>query len=244
MQYAMVIDLNKCIGCHSCTVACRAEWQVPPSFQRSRLDRIGPHDTPFGLASTFFFGRCNHCDKPACVPVCPVPPKDKVYRHEATGLNMTVAAAATWKDPFNGIVNIDKKRCIGCGLCVQACPYKARFLNDKLKKPKADKCSFCIELIDQGKQPACVDTCITDAITIGDIDNPESIVSGLVRNGAIRLESEAVRIGPNVFYLGKQKDIYLITEKHTPQKLPQASQRRIVLAGLIKPAQKVTLPTL
>ena len=71
MQYAMVIDLNRCIGCHSCTLACKAEWDIPSDKHRNWVHRLGPSVTPHGIASTYYPGQCNHCQQPVCVEVCP-----------------------------------------------------------------------------------------------------------------------------------------------------------------------------
>ncbi|MBU0728692.1 MAG: 4Fe-4S dicluster domain-containing protein [Proteobacteria bacterium] len=238
MQYAMLIDLNRCIGCHSCAVACRAIWQVPVPHQRSWVHRLGPAETPFGLASTYYPGHCNQCDKPACIPVCPVTPVPKEFRHQGTGLAKTIQVSATWKNPFNGIVEIDKSRCIGCGACVKGCPYNARFVNDAKKPLKADKCDFCQGRLDQGLEPFCVETCIGSARIFGDITDPQSAISQYIKDGAIKLESPDVRIGPNVLYSGNKRDIYLLTETSTPSLLPQVSQRRIILGELVKPSSQ------
>lgn len=241
-QYAMVVDLNRCVGCHACALACRAEWQVPAKkgYRRNWLKRMGPTETPHGMSYTFYPGLCNHCDKPACTVVCPADPVEKTFKDPKTGKTKTMMVPATWKDPFNGTVQIDKKRCLGCGACAEACPYGARYVNYTLPEPKADKCTFCVERLAHGLQPACVQTCIGTARIFGDIDDPNSEVSKYVKQGAIRMESTAVRTGPNVRYFGKKKDIYLLTSTYTPRKMPEVSlfDRRKALAQLMKPAMK------
>lgn len=157
MQLAMVIDLNKCMGCHTCSVACKSQWQLPDNSRRSWLKRYGPATTPQGVAYTFYSGRCNHCDRPECVSVCPVPPVSRTFADEKNNRIETIKATATWKDPLDGTVQIDRKRCVGCGACVEACPYDARYLIEGPQGKKvADKCSFCVELLGQEKKPACV----------------------------------------------------------------------------------------
>ncbi len=240
-QYVMVIDLNRCVGCHACAIACRAEWQVPTGQDSSKRDqrrnwvkRLGPAETRHGLSYTFYPGLCNHCDRPACVAVCPADKVEKTFTDAKTGKTKKMTVAATWKDPFNGTVQIDKERCLGCGACADACPYGARYVNETGEAPKADKCTFCVERLAQGLQPACVQTCIADARIFGDINDPHSAVAKYVKKGAIRLESSAVKIGPNVRYFGKKKDLELLNATSTPKTMPQANLRRIMMAQAIK----------
>lgn len=226
----MVIDLDKCIGCHTCSVACKSQWQIYDEKGRSWLHRIGPSNTPDGIAYTFYSGRCNHCDRPACIPVCPVSPISKTFIDEEAGQLATIQAAATWKDPLDGSVQIDTERCIGCGACVSACPYEARYIKMNAdKKFKADKCSFCVELLPKGLEPACVKNCLAGAILFGDVADPTSAVSQSVKNGAVRLSSLAVDIGPNVYYTGSEKNVQLLKSTVTPTNLPKVSERRVFL---------------
>ncbi len=217
-QYAMVIDLNRCVGCHACAIACRAEWNVTVPYRRNWVKRMGPHKTPHGISYTFFPGLCNHCDHPVCTTVCPADPEEKVFCSMKTGKTKKMEVRATFKDPFSGAVLIDKERCIGCGACVEACPYGARYLDEELDDPKADKCTFCVERIAHGEEPACVKTCITNARIFGDLTDKNSEVYKLVHQGrAIRLTSKQVNIGPNVYYLGKEKDLHLLKEMFAPR---------------------------
>lgn len=150
--------------------------------------------------------------------------------------------AATWKDPFNGTVQIDKARCLGCGACADACPYGARYVNTNIANEDldgegiADKCTFCMPRVEKGLQPACVQTCITDARIFGHIDDKN--VAQYLKNGAKRLESSNVKIGPNVYYAGKAKDLELLDKTSTPQEMPEANLRRSMLASMMKPAMK------
>lgn len=251
-QWAMVIDLDRCVGCHACAVACRAEWGIPTNpdydgysfvkdaeewlgtvsseggdYRRNWVIRIGPERTSKGkLAFTFYPGLCNHCDDPVCVEVCPVEPEEREFKCLGCrskkcncGKTVKLEVKATYKDPFTGAVLIDKERCVGCGNCVEACPYKARYLNDLLDEPKSDKCTFCYERVILGEMPACVKTCIADARIFGDLRDPNSEVSKLVKSGkARRLESDVVKIGPNVYFMGKEKDLEILFRHFAPRK--------------------------
>ncbi len=221
-QWAMVIDIRKCVGCHACTIACRAEWQVPvgENYRRNWVKHLGPAKTPKGLAHTFWPGLCNHCDNPVCVSVCQADEQEKVFKDPYSGKTVKMTVKATYKHPFTGAVLIDKEQCIGCGYCVDACPYHARYLNEDLDEPKADKCTFCFERVIRGEEPACVKTCIADARIFGDLSDPKSEVYRLVhKEGAKRLVSKEVNIGPNVYYLGSEKDLYLLM-KEAPTERP------------------------
>ncbi len=245
-QYGMIINLDRCVGCHACAVACRAEWQVPTreGYRRNWVHRLGPANTSHGMSFTFYPGLCNHCDSPACVPVCPADTVEKTFRDPKTGKTKTMEVAATWKDPFNGTVQIDQSRCLGCGACRDACPYGARYVNTEVANEDidgegiADKCTFCMPRVEKGLAPACVQTCITDARIFGVVNDPKSEVAAYIRKGARRLESAAVRIGPNVYYFGKPRDLELLDRTSTPQEMPEAADRRRMLASLMQPAMR------
>ena len=246
-QYAMIIDLSRCVGCHACAVACRAEWDIPAKdgYRRNWVRPLGPANTSHGMSFTSYPGLCNHCDRPACTPVCPADKVEKTFKNPKTGQTKTMLVPATWKDPFDGTVQIDKNRCLGCGACADACPYGARYVNTDIANKDlggdgiADKCTFCQPRVEAGLPPACVQTCIVDARIFGRRDDPNSEVAKYIKKGAVRLESANVKIGPNVYYYGAPKDLELLAKTSTPQKMPQeASLRRRILADMMKPAMK------
>lgn len=194
-RYAMVTDLRKCVACHACTVACNAEWGVPPAHARTHV-----HVTPLAgsfpkLASSPYVAQCNHCDRPPCVEPCP--------------------SGATSRGE-DGIVRVDEGVCIGCGYCVAACPYEARFISPADKK--VDKCDFCSSRIARGEQPACVTTCTANAKYFGDLEDASSEVYRMVYlDGARRIESATIAVGPNVYYLGKPEHLDLVAASFPPR---------------------------
>lgn len=244
MQYGMIIDLEKCVGCHACTIACKAEWEIPVAFARNWVYRLGPTRLDGEMASTYYPGLCNHCSEPSCVPECPADLEQRIFTNAATGETVTIEVAATWKDPFDGTVQIDKARCLGCGACADACPYGARYINPELTdditdEGKADKCTFCKPRVEAGYEPACVQTCITGARIFGDIDDPASEVAQYIKRGAQGIEASGGSLGPNVYYYGKPKDIKLLMKDYRPEVADLGKARkRALLATLIKPAAK------
>jgi tetrathionate reductase subunit B len=193
------------------------------------------------MAATYYPGLCNHCEKPPCVDECPADVVDMTFTDAKSGKTTTMEVAATWKDPFDGTVQVDKDRCLGCGACADACPYGARYVNpaqaDADSEGKIDKCTYCKPRVDQGLVPACVQTCIADARIFGDLDDPKSAVSQYVKKGAKGLEVKGGHIGPNSRYYGKKKDIALLFADYTPELADMASvKRRAMMASLVKPA--------
>jgi tetrathionate reductase subunit B len=178
-QYGMVIDVRRCIGCHSCTVACKSEFDVPLGENRSWVEYVEKGEYP-NVGRSFLPRLCNHCSEPPCVSVCPTD--------------------ATYKREQDGIVVVDAGLCIGCKYCIQACPYDARFLNPVTKV--ADKCDFCIHRVSRGLAPSCVNTCIGGARIFGDLADPESDVSKLIATNHVTVLRREMGTQPNVYYIG------------------------------------------
>ncbi|MEO5660501.1 MAG: sulfate reduction electron transfer complex DsrMKJOP subunit DsrO [Polaromonas sp.] len=177
-RWAMVVDVQKCIGCQACTVSCIMENAVPENSFRTIVSTYEVQDG--GHTGSYMLPRlCNHCEEPPCIPVCPV--------------------GATFQRA-DGIVVVDGDRCVGCAYCVQACPYDARFINHDTGK--ADKCTFCAHRVDAGLLPACVETCVGGARIFGDLSDPGSQVRQLVEHNKIKVLKPEMKTQPHVFYLG------------------------------------------
>lgn len=178
-QYGMLFDTRRCVGCQACSVACRAENQVPMGMSRSWVETVEKGTYP--AATVSFLPRvCNQCSNPQCASVCP------------TG--------ATYKRAEDGVVVVDADVCIGCKYCIQACPYEARFINPT--SGAADKCDFCTDRVAKGLEPACVATCFQHARIFGDLNDPKSEISQLIASNAVTVLRPEMGTKPNVFYIG------------------------------------------
>ena len=208
VKWAMVIDLEKCIGCDTCTVSCKAENRTPPgiSYNNVLTKEVGSY--PF-VSKEHCPTPCMQCDDAPCEDVCPV--------------------GATYQLD-NGIVAINYERCIGCRYCMAACPYGVRYFDfgesynqemvayDKfqgheygqpapIRKGKQSpigtvrKCHFCYHRLERGQEPACVETCIGDARYFGDLNNKGSLVSRLVASGRAQRLREELGTEARVYYL-------------------------------------------
>lgn len=201
-KLAIAISLDRCMGCNTCSTVCKMQNNVPMGMLWNRVLTEGCEvaDGAVGtypdLSRTYLPLACQHCESPACLRVCP------------TG--------ATYKDD-KGRVEIDYDKCIGCRMCMAACPYNARVFNwnDPRRDPDFDygdkdvpvrgkgvmeKCTLCKERTDRGDEPMCVKCCPARARTFGDLDDPDSEISKLVvaRKAGVLLEEQGTR--PQVHY--------------------------------------------
>ena len=202
-KLGMAVDLHRCIGCNTCALACKMQNNVPDGMLWNRVltegcaQFDGAEGTYPNLTRTYLPIACQHCDNPACQKVCP------------TG--------ATYTDD-KGRVEIDYEKCIGCRMCMAACPYNARVFNwneparstgfdygdaavPARSRGVMEKCTLCKERTDRGDVPMCVLCCPADARIFGDLDDPDSDVSVALREkeGFTLLEEKGTR--PKVRYL-------------------------------------------
>lgn len=201
-QWAMVIDLRKCDGCKKCTEACQATHHLPQTFEWIKV-----FDMTDKTGAKYFMPRpCMQCENAPCLRVCPV--------------------AATFKES-DGVVLVDQDRCIGCRMCMAACPYGARYFNYAdppqasnpfghatpqfpvpQQKGTVGKCMFCVHRTEDGQLPACVEACGMKAIYIGDLvedvatngDQTVRLSTFIKENDAFRYKEE-LGTGPRVYYI-------------------------------------------
>lgn len=183
MRYGFVIDQNRCIGCHACTVACKEEHNVALGVNRTWVKYIEKGFYP-DTRRHFAVLRCNHCDDAPCIEICPTV---SLFRRA------------------DGIVDFDNERCIGCKSCMQACPYDALYIDPE--RNTAAKCNFDASRIDMGYKPACEVVCPTQAILSGDIDDPNSLISKRVAMEKVSVRKAEKGTRPKLFYVGVDGDL-------------------------------------
>lgn len=208
-RWGMTIDVNRCVGCQTCTIACKHANDTVPGVQWRRVIDVETGEFP-NVERLFLVTGCQHCAEPPCVPVCP------------TGAT---------RQREDGLVTMDYDACIGCAYCAVSCPYQARTIvhDDRwyygqstrqeaaVKHDErlgvAQKCTFCVDKIDEGKQqglkpgvdlavtPACAASCISQAIKFGDFHDPASHVSELVRERESFQMHAELGTNPQIRYL-------------------------------------------
>lgn len=204
-RLGMVIDTKRCLGCHTCAVACKKENNLPDKNWWTRTLTVGGDfmDTPQGdypnLSQSYITLACQHCENPACIKACPV--------------------GATYKREEDGVVIQDYDKCIGCRMCMAACPYTGvRLFNweepkysiafpvgdadvPAHQKHTVEKCTFCAHRLAKNEQPACVEACLGRARYFGDLNDPKSEVSQLIlKRSHFRLLPEK-ETEPSVYFL-------------------------------------------
>ena len=209
-RWGMAIDLNRCVGCQTCTAACKHANDTPPEVQWRRVIDVEQGTFP-DVERLFMVVGCQHCEEPPCVPVCP------------TGATRQRA---------DGLVTMDYDQCIGCAYCAVSCPYQARTIMHEERgyfgtkrteqelatahperRGVAQKCTFCVDRVDAGlaqglvpgadpaASPACAAACIASAIHFGDYNDPQSNVSRLTAAGENFQMHEELGTNPQIRYL-------------------------------------------
>jgi len=197
-RYGMVIDLKRCVGCDTCTVACKAVNATPRGILWNRVLKYETGKYPDAQLN-YLPVLCMHCKEPDCEKVCP------------TG--------ATSKRE-DGIVVVDNEKCVGCRYCMLACVYASRHFYDEVrtyypehmtpveeigykrhKLGTVEKCDFCLERVQAGQEPSCVVSCTGHARYFGNLDDPESEVSRLIKDRGGFVLSPEMETEPSVYYL-------------------------------------------
>jgi tetrathionate reductase subunit B len=191
----LVIDLERCIGCEACTVACRLENDSTQNWIRVETQNTAHDDTHQdlfpNLRMSFLPRLCNHCAIPLCVDVC------------------TLGALYKRKD---GPVVLDQGKCVGCKACIEICPYDAILFNTDTQK--AEKCNLCIHRTDKGLEPFCVKCCEGQAMHFGDLNDTSSIVSKLLATRDTFQLNPQTGTDPSIYYCKPKapRGLYLMEE--------------------------------
>jgi Fe-S-cluster-containing dehydrogenase component len=205
--YGIGIDVQKCIGCARCVVACKTENDVPPEphffntwieryvirndgeveveSPNGGIDGFPPIEDPASVRRTFFVPKlCNQCENPPCVQVCPV------------------GATFITED---GVILVDEEYCIGCRYCIQACPYGARYMHPD--RHVAAKCTFCYHRLRRDRLPACVEICPTGARVFGELTDRPTPLARFMRFNDLQVLKPNLNTKPKAFYANMDYEV-------------------------------------
>jgi Fe-S-cluster-containing dehydrogenase component/formate-dependent nitrite reductase membrane component NrfD len=182
-NYGFAIDLRRCIGCHACTIACKAEHDIPIGVNRCWVKTVERGTFP-DTRRFFFPVLCNQCDQAPCVRICPT---NALFKRR------------------DGIVDLNGDACIGCRACMQACPYDQLFIDPNTRT--AEKCNFCANRVENRLLPACVSVCPTECRVFGDLDDPASPLARLVAAEPVAVRKPEKGTRPKIFYLAADESV-------------------------------------
>jgi Fe-S-cluster-containing dehydrogenase component/formate-dependent nitrite reductase membrane component NrfD len=180
-NYGFAIDLRKCIGCHACTIACKAEHEIPVGVNRCWVKTVEKGTFP-ATRRLFFPVLCNQCDEAPCARICPT---NALFKRR------------------DGIVDLHGDACIGCRACMVACPYDQLFIDPNTHT--AEKCNFCANRVENELLPACVIVCPTECRIFGDLDDPTSEVARIAQLEGVAVRKPEKGTIPKVFYIGAEE---------------------------------------
>ena len=213
-RYGFVIDVSRCIDCRACLVACSVENKVPLDHTRIWVHNLGLQGEFPNLNQTFVPYNCMHCENPPCTEVC--------------------VSGATYKDPDHGLVMVDQEACIGCGFCVDACPYNVRYLDPE--RGVVDKCNACLQRVEVGDVPACVATCLGHSRMFGDLNDPNSEVSIALKNAKsvqrLNHEVHGKATNPNIYYINGDVMHSSILPRDPKYTIAEQSWRKVLVPAL------------
>lgn len=152
-EVVFLIDLDRCMGCRACEVACKQEHDLPVGLRRIQVIDLGPRRVDGTVCRDFVPLLCFQCSDPHCVAICP---------------------AKAISQGSSGVLKIDETKCVGCGLCMMACPYGA--MGSDPDSSKAGKCDFCASLREKGLEPSCVSHCPGNALSLGEASEFDEII--------------------------------------------------------------------
>lgn len=212
-RWGFLINLDNCIGCRACAVACKTKSDVPLGVFRASVKELEEGTYP-KVSRSFLPWLCNHCKNPICVKDCPVDEVDAKFLWP-DGTTQKYKKKATYQRP-DGIVLVDQDRCVACGACIDLCPYNVRFFNpvkkttsdDAVDDHPAEKCDLCVHRLDAGVVPACVNTCQSKARVVGDLNDPDSEISKIIKSKTVHVLMPGKGTEPQCQYVSLNDKVF------------------------------------
>ena len=211
-KYAFVIDQRKCIGCHACTVACKAEHDVPIGVYRTWVKYIEKGEFP--NSRRYFL---------SIAAITAIMPPASLFAPREPYLSARMALSTS-----------TASRCIGCKSCMQACPYDALYIDPS--SHTAAKCNYCAHRTEVGMEPACVVVCPEQAIIAGDMHDPSDEIARLIAHEPVRTRKPEQGTGPNVYYIGAEETTI------NPEMAVEALPHMTMWSTLLKPEHVARMP--